>query len=309
MKKRLAIGALCTASLFGGGLLAHHAWADGIPGGAEPSMYYSGFLEDEAGPVNGTPAIRVSLWDREASGTGTELCASARSPVTVTEGNFRVGLPSSCVRAVQESANVYTEVQIGTDLPLPRQHLGAVPYAVEAANGVPPGTIVAFGGGTVPDGWALCDGTPVSGAEGSPHRRLFLAVGETWGDGGDGSGAMFSLPDLRGRFLRGDDEGAGRDPGGRVAIQPGGSTSGVGTAQTDALQNMTGSLAGVTFSACAGCTSATGVFNFTLGGFSAYQAGTNARTTSTMYFDASRSARTSNETRPMNAAVAFIVKL
>jgi microcystin-dependent protein len=65
---------------------------------------------------------------------------------------------------------------------------------------IPPGVIQAFGGGTVPSGWLLCDGSTASR---STYAGLFAAVGIVNGQG-DGS-TTFHLPDLRGRFIRGAD--------------------------------------------------------------------------------------------------------
>ena len=73
---------------------------------------------------------------------------------------------------------------------------------------VPPGAIVAFGGVTPPSGWLLCDGTEVSRT--GTTAALFAVVGIAHGSG-DGS-TTFNLPDYRGRFLRGHDGGAGHDP-------------------------------------------------------------------------------------------------
>src|SRR5262245_41827914 len=72
---------------------------------------------------------------------------------------------------------------------------------------VPPGTIIAFGGTTIPAGWSLCDGSEVGRAT---HATLFAAIGINFG-GGDGI-STFNLPDLRGRFMRGVDGGIGHDP-------------------------------------------------------------------------------------------------
>ena len=73
---------------------------------------------------------------------------------------------------------------------------------IEALN--PPGTIVAFGGETnkIPQlapGWLLCDGRPLSSQQ---YSQLYSAIGTNWGAGA-GTGTDFSLPDLRGMFLRG----------------------------------------------------------------------------------------------------------
>ena len=103
-------------------------------------------------------------------------------------------------------------------------------------SGIPAGMILPYAGGPIPNGWLACDGSAVSSAE---YPYLFAAIGETWGNGGDGSGPAFSLPDFRGRFLRGVDEGTGRDPqaASRVASGAGGNTGDtVGTVQNDAFQ-------------------------------------------------------------------------
>lgn len=103
---------------------------------------------------------------------------------------------------------------------------------------VPAGTVLPFAGATAPDGWALCDGSIVSRSE---YAELYLAIGDAWGNG-DGS-TTFHLPDLRGRFLRGVDNGAGRDgdAGSRTTSNAGGNSGdNVGSAQNDAVQRMTG---------------------------------------------------------------------
>jgi microcystin-dependent protein len=69
------------------------------------------------------------------------------------------------------------------------------------------GGITAFGGSTAPSGWLLCDGSEVSRTQ---YAELFAVVGTNWG-AGNGTNT-FNLPDLRGQFLRGADNGAGIDP-------------------------------------------------------------------------------------------------
>lgn len=304
--KKLLFATLASAmlALAAGALLIPGAWADGLPGGGElPTMYYSGFVEDDAGPVEGSPVIRVSLWTAGEPGTGTELCATGSSPVRVTRGSFRIGLPSGCVRAVQENPNVWTEVRIGTDLPLPRQHLGAVPYAVEAGNGVPPGTIAPFGGETPPPGWAVCNGDVVSGAAGTPYFRLYRAIGETWGDGGDGTGTMFDLPDLRGQFLRGA-HGASVDSDGDRSV---------GSGQDDAMQGHGHREGGHSHNLpdfCYHYPFQTGGF---IGGLMNNSCSTNTSVAVVTVGDpiatGSGVPRIASETRPANLAVLYIIKL
>jgi len=63
-------------------------------------------------------------------------------------------------------------------------------------SGIPAGTIVAFGGSSVPAGWMLCDGRAVSR---STFADLFSAIGTQWG-GGNGT-STFNVPNLIGGAL------------------------------------------------------------------------------------------------------------
>lgn len=107
---------------------------------------------------------------------------------------------------------------------------------------LPAGTVLPFAGATAPDGWAICNGTAISRTD---YPELFLAIGETWGNG-DGS-TTFNLPDLEGRFLRGADNSSGIDPdaGSRVPLGNG-NAEGVGSLQNDATakNGLTASQAG-----------------------------------------------------------------
>jgi microcystin-dependent protein len=73
-------------------------------------------------------------------------------------------------------------------------------------DSVPIGTVHFFAANTAPAGYLECDGSAVSR---TTYSALFTRIGTTYGTG-DGS-TTFNLPDLRGRFLRGWDHGAGRD--------------------------------------------------------------------------------------------------
>ncbi len=73
---------------------------------------------------------------------------------------------------------------------------------------VPSGTVLYFAGQTAPAGWLKANGAAVSR---TAYAALFAAIGTTYG-AGDGR-STFNLPDLRGEFLRGWDDGRGVDPG------------------------------------------------------------------------------------------------
>jgi len=104
-----------------------------------------------------------------------------------------------------------------------------------ASVSIPVGTIEAFAGSTIPDGWLLCDGSAISR---TTYSDLFAVIDTKWG-AGDGS-TSFHIPDLRGRFLRGVDHGAGNDPdaSSRSASNTLGNTGdNVGSLQADELKS------------------------------------------------------------------------
>ena len=117
--------------------------------------------------------------------------------------------------------------------------------ATNPGNTVPIGTIVPYAGlvkgnatGQLSkQGWLVCNGDPVSRTD---YAELSNVIGNFYGSVDDPT--MFKLPDLRGRFLRGVDDGAGRDPDAknRTASAEGGNKGDkVGSAQEDALMSHT----------------------------------------------------------------------
>jgi microcystin-dependent protein len=110
---------------------------------------------------------------------------------------------------------------------------------------VPVGAIVPFGGDVTAEGveawlnqqgWLPCDGRSL--VKKGPYLDLFLAI-ESYFGGGGGSSGTFNLPDLRGAFMRGTNNGLAppRDPNAatRTAANPGGNTGdAVGSRQTSA---------------------------------------------------------------------------
>lgn len=84
----------------------------------------------------------------------------------------------------------------------------------------PTGMVCHFANVTAPDGWLECNGAAISR---TTYAALFAAIGTVYG-AGNGS-TTFNLPDLRGQFVRGWDNGAGVDSG-----------RAIGSSQTDAFQ-------------------------------------------------------------------------
>ncbi|MHA7841867.1 MAG: phage tail protein [Winogradskyella sp.] len=98
----------------------------------------------------------------------------------------------------------------------------------ESKDPVPTGAIFSFPLETPPVGYLVCDGSAVSR---TTYAELFAVLGTTYGSG-DGS-TTFNLPDYRGKFLRGYDDGAGNDPDAATRQDRGDGTTGdaVGTTQ------------------------------------------------------------------------------
>lgn len=75
------------------------------------------------------------------------------------------------------------------------------------AAAVPVGSVTMFASNGAPTGWLECNGTAVSR---TTYAGLFAAIGTVFG-AGNGS-TTFNLPDMRGEFARGWDNGRGIDP-------------------------------------------------------------------------------------------------
>lgn len=197
----------------------------------------------------------------------------------------------------------------------------AVPYARYADNGVPVGTIISFGAGStkVPEGWLLCDGTEYDGTM-AQYEQLYNVLENTWG----GTGSTFNVPELRGYFLRGTDNGAGNDPEAaiRSALIPGGNIGdNVGSYQVDTIKTHEHAVTGSTVAAGnhshsvngywgGGVTSSgsDGVIRNTDGSY----AGAIGSTAAAGDHSHSVTGNTDNtggqETRPKNAYVLYIIK-
>ncbi|TEU23319.1 phage tail protein [Alkanindiges illinoisensis] len=94
--------------------------------------------------------------------------------------------------------------------PLARQNLGVMSADEAKYSDCPPGTVIMLATPSIPTGYRLlkCNGAVVSR---TAYPELFAAIGTYFG-AGDGVNT-FKLPDLRGEFLRGWDDGRGVDFG------------------------------------------------------------------------------------------------
>ena len=146
-------------------------------------------------------------------------------------------------------------------------------------SALPVGVPVPWPSATPPTGWLKCNGAAFSAEE---YPELAKAYPTN------------KLPDLRGEFIRGWDDGRNVDSGRQLLSQQG-----------DTIQNITGEVGVIQY---VGPSHTTGAL---------YNGGAQWKTVTTdggstvaqsVFFDASRSARTSNETRSRNIAFNYIVR-
>ena len=96
----------------------------------------------------------------------------------------------------------------------------AIQTQIDGIAAAPTGSVIQFAGSSAPSGYLKANGNAVSR---TTYAALFAAIGTAYGTG-DGS-TTFNLPDLRGEFVRGLDDGRGVDSG-----------RAIGSAQEDAFQ-------------------------------------------------------------------------
>lgn len=200
---------------------------------------------------------------------GTELFAVQNEPAA--------GFPDALLRD-SNLADV-------PDKPLARQNLGVYSRA-QTDQKAPPGMIAYFARSTAPAGWLKANGAELNR---TTYSALFNAIGTAFGAGNGVD--TFNLPDLRGEFLRGWDDGRTVDGGREFA-----------SAQGDAIRNITGSFQGSDdrpLGYQSGAFRVVGVLGSSDGG---------AGTGKIYDFSAARVVPTAPENRPRNIALLACIK-
>lgn len=167
----------------------------------------------------------------------------------------------------------------------------------------PAGTVITVAMNTAPTGYLKANGAAVSR---TTYADLFAAIGTTFG-AGNGS-TTFNLPDLRGEFIRGWDDGRGVDSG-----------RAFGSAQLDQMQRITGQVNQLNATGARGITnqSGTGAFVMSQSGASPirdFGSGSSSNYNDVFSFDSANSpdarvsSTTSGETRSRNVALLACIK-
>jgi len=163
------------------------------------------------------------------------------------------------------------------------------------------GTVIIWSADTAPQGYLECNGSLLNRVT---YSTLFNIIGTTYG-AGDGA-TTFRLPDLRGEFIRGWDNGRGID-----------TFRGLGSNQNDAIRNITGQIGHPSNTSTPydglflqSHVPSTGVLK-TIPGTYQEQTATGAvltNLTGRLNFDASLVVPTASENRPRNVAMMYCIK-
>ena len=191
------------------------AVADGGTGASTNSAARVNLLPSYTGNNSKVLAVTADATDTEwvtitpgsgtvtsVGGTGTVNGITLTGTVT-TSGNVTLGGALTGVNLSTQVTGVLPVANGGTGSNTAsgaRTNLGIVL--------VPSGAVFSFARNTAPTGYLECDGSAVSR---STYADLFTAIGTTFGSG-NGS-TTFNVPDLRGEFVRGWDDGRGIDSG------------------------------------------------------------------------------------------------
>lgn len=168
--------------------LTDFASKDALPTGTPAKIVKGTEIDDEFVAIEIAVATKADT--ASPTFTGTVVIPTA----DINGGN----IDNTVIGATTPAAADFTDVEIS----------GSLTVGGQAAKFVPSGAVFAFAMSTPPTGYLECDGSAVSR---TTYADLFTAIGTTWGTG-DGS-TTFNLPDLRGEFIRGWDNGKGTDSG------------------------------------------------------------------------------------------------
>ena len=241
--------------------------------------------------VNGLP-IRL----QDSSGAPF---VSLKSPSALS-GNVALTLPSS----ITSGGFLQTD--------------GSGNLSFQIVAGVPSGSVFCMAVATVPSGYLECNGAAVSR---TTYAALFAIIGTTYGTGNGSS--TFNLPDLRGEFVRGFDNGRGVDSGRSINNPQGASNAShnhsISASGTTSTRSLTGSVNVISESFAGFGGSATGVFT-KKGGFNAggTPGGPDSNNCGGFDMDASHNHTVTvsgttgsqgSEARPRNVAMMYIIKV
>lgn len=151
--------------------------------------------------INGN-RLRKEQWEPDDS-INTRVILAMSYP----DGTKITGVQNEPANSLPDPLEKYKNLADVPDKFIARANL-AIYSKEETDQKAPAGAVVYFARNTAPTGWLKANGATISRIA---YANLFAAIGTTYG-AGDGFNT-FSLPDLRGEFIRGWDDGRGADNG------------------------------------------------------------------------------------------------
>ena len=150
-------------------------------------------LDQSGNAVQSITTAGLTLGATAISATGAEI----NQLNAITRGSILYGNASGATARLAKGGAGTVLSSDGTDIAW---------AALATPAGVPTGTVIYHAANTPPTDFIKANGAAVSR---STYSALFTAIGTTFGTG-DGS-STFNVPDLRGEFLRGWDDGRNID--------------------------------------------------------------------------------------------------
>lgn len=196
------------------------------------------------------------------------------------------GVASACFRA--DDGFEYSGVYIAS---------GETWSGWRSSSGIP-GAIQIFAGSVAPAGWLMCRGQTL---QKSNYPMLYAAIGDYYTPHDLIGGASFKVPDFRGMFPRGLDDGRGVDPGRTL-----------GNVQQCGSPNIKGTIFQAPSVYHINVVCANEAFGISDAGFNMHVGAQNMYRAYNVWMDAARCSGVYQnglrETRPVNIAVNFIIK-
>jgi microcystin-dependent protein len=247
-----------------------------------------------ADPVVNVPNATTSVAGAIQIADQSTVNAGSSTTTAITPSGLASGISNYLPDATETSKGVMeiatsTEVATGTDNTraiTPAGFAGAI-NSLGISN--PTGSIITFAGSTAPAGYLECDGSAV---DRTTYATLFGVIGETFGAGD--TTTTFNVPDLRGEFIRGWDDGRGIDSGRAFASTQNSQNLAHSHNVTDPGHQHTATLSDDTAAATVGAS--------TVGG--APSAATTDNTTTNITIDNAGG----SEARPRNIALLYCIK-
>lgn len=196
---RFIVGAVSTGS----GATGYPGLSPGVTGGNANAVVVAHDHPDDFSIISNSFAYRLG------TGTPDDEINTAANNIDYSKPTLTGGVQT---RGLDADGNI-NNTQSGDNANLPPYY--ALCYIIKtgttSGTAIPAGTVSWFASSTAPTGYVKANGAELLK---TAYSDLYAEIGTTYGetDGNDGTGTThFRVPDLRGEFIRGWDDGRGVD--------------------------------------------------------------------------------------------------